>query len=243
MRKNGFTLVELIVASMIGTFVALVAVGTLKVISDSAEVIEHSSETAAEVRFASKMLSTDLINLYRDENSKDSTLIGLVEDTEWGANSRVIFHTVGRAKARASQPEGDVYEVEYYLSNEEDKSVLFRRLWPNPDREAEPGGLLTVIAENIDIFEVRFFDGQQWYLEWPEQMRTLPELVEVNIAAQLSSRRDMLEERFVVNLGRSTGGDKGSLEDVASEESSDAAEESSDATETDNQAKPEADED
>ncbi len=236
LRKSGFTLVEMIVASMIGTFVALVAVGTLKVISDSAEVIEHSSETAAEVRFASKMLSTDLINLYRDENSKDSTLIGLVEETEWGGASRLIFHTVGRAKARARQPEGDIYEVEYYLLNEEDKSVLFRRLWPNPDRESEPGGLLTVIAENIDIFEVRFFDGQQWYLEWPEQMRTFPERVEVSIAAQLLNRRDMLEERFMVNLGRPTGGDKGSLEDVASEESSDAAE-------TDNQGKPGADED
>jgi len=236
LKKSGFTLVELIVASMIGAFVALVAVGTLKAISDSAEVIEQGSETAAQVRFASKMLSTDLTNLYRDVNSKDCTLIGLVEETESGGASRLIFNTVGRAKARAAQPEGDVYEVEYYLLNEEDNSVLFRRLWPNPDRQSEPGGLLTVIAEDIDIFEVRFFDGQQWYLEWPEQMRTFPELVQVSIAAQLSNRRDVLEETFMVNLDRSTRGEKGSLEDIASEESSEAAE-------TDDQAKPDTEED
>ena len=41
-----------------------------------------------------------------------------------------------------------------------------RRLWPNPDKERDPGGILTVIAEDIEVFGVRFFDGMQWQMDW-----------------------------------------------------------------------------
>jgi len=225
LKKSGFTLVEVILASMIGAFVAVVAVGTLKAISDSAELVEQGSETAGELRFASKMVSTDLANLYRDEGSKNPMFVGLVEETEGESASRLVFRTVCRSKARVEQPEGDVYEVEYYLLKETERSALFRRLWPNPDREAEPGGVLTVISEGIDIFEVRFFDGEQWYLEWPEQMRRLPDMVQVNMAAQLANRRDVLAETFIANLVRSEGGEEGSSEESESEESSEAGDE------------------
>ena len=218
-KEGGFTLVEVLVASMIGAFIALVAVGTLKTISVSAEMTDDNIETAAGVRFACKRIAGDLMNLYRDTNQKDTRFIGTVEETEFGGVSRVIFYTVGRTKARIAQPEGDVYEVEYFLLNDEDKSVLCRRLWPNPDKEAQPGGIITVIAENIAVFEARYFDGQQWQVEWPEEMESIPEIVQLNIGAVFSKQRYMLVESVVVNLARSAGGQIGSLEDIDQEES------------------------
>ena len=58
-----------------------------------------------------------------------------------------------------------------------------RRFWPNPDDDREPGGILSVVAEDIAIFEARFFDGTEWSYEWPEDMNTLPLLIELNIVA------------------------------------------------------------
>jgi general secretion pathway protein J len=205
-RNTGFTLVEVLVASTIGAFVALVAVGTLRAITASSEMVNYHVNAAAEVRFAANMITRDLVNLYRDENIRNTKLIGTVEESEQGITSYLIFYTISRAKARIGQPEGDVYEVEYYLLKEEEQSVLLRRLWPNPNEEDEPGGVLTVIAEDIDAFEVKFFDGEEWSSEWPEEMEILPQLIEVNIVAKASSRGVPATESFVVNFIRSAVG-------------------------------------
>jgi type II secretion system protein J len=207
LRNSGFTLVEVVVASMIGAFIALVAVGTLKSIAASAEVIDDSVYVAAEVRFASNMVATDLMNLYRDQDVQGMKFVGVIEGSGDNMASCLTFYTVGRVKARADQPEGDVYEVEYYLSRKGERSALMRRLWPNPDKEAEPGGMLTAIAEDIDIFEVMFFDGKDWYSEWPEKMGSIPQLVEVNIAASQSRGGQKAGETFIVNFARSGWGE------------------------------------
>jgi type II secretion system protein J len=219
LRKSGFTLVEVLVASMIGAFVALVAVGTLRTISASAEMVDNNVCTAAEVRFASKMVARDLMNLYRDKDVDSMRLIGGIDESVDGAVSWLVLYTVGGVKARIDRPEGDVYEVEYYLLRDDEKSSLMRRLWPNPDKEAEPGGMLTVIAEDIDFFVVSFFDGEEWQVEWPEKMRSIPELVEVTIASEQPGRRKVVMETFVVNFARSAWGkgDAGSKREKSEE--------------------------
>ena len=219
MRKTGFTLVEVLVASVIGVFVALVAVGTLKFVSVSAEMVDDNIETAAEVRYASKRIATDLLNLYRDENARNTKLVGTVEETGAGGVTCLTFYTVGRTKARVGQPEGDIYEVEYYLLQDEERSVLMRRLWPNPDEDATPRGILTAIAEDIDVFVVRFFDGRDWQMEWPEELESLPELVEVRIEAKRRGRADGAVESFVVNFARFGGGQAEAFEGSGHEES------------------------
>jgi len=109
-------------------------------------------------------------------------------------------------------PEGDIYEVEYYLMKEDDKSLLMRRLWPNPNEEdEEPGGILAVIAEDIDAFEVRYFDGEEWSDEWPEDMDVLPQLLEINIVAAPSEGTAVMES-LIVNFTRSAVATAGTSE-------------------------------
>jgi type II secretion system protein J len=168
LRRDGFTLVELLVASTIGVFIAFVAVAALRTISASVEMVDGSVSSAAVVRFASGMVARDLTNLYRDKDMKGMKFVGSVEGSGSRMSSYLTLYTVGRVKARIDQPEGDVYEVEYYLSRKGERSALMRRLWPNPDKEAKAGGMLTPIAEDIDVFQVTFFDGKRWHSEWPE---------------------------------------------------------------------------
>lgn len=205
LRKTGFTLVEALVASTIGAFIALVAVGTLRTITTSAEITQENIESAAEVGFASNTIARDLLNLYREQNFRNMKLVGAVNESD-ESSGILTFYTVGRAKARIDQPEGDVYEVEYFLKKNEEESVLFRRWWPNPDPNDEnPGGILSAIAENIDFFQVRFFDGEQWAEEWPEEMEVVPQLVEVNIVAKQPKRGRPAMDSITVNLVRSAG--------------------------------------
>jgi general secretion pathway protein J len=204
-KKTGFTLVEVMVAVTIGGFIMLVAVGTLRAITSSAEMVETNISAAAEVRFAMNLIKRDLVNFYRDENIQNTKLIGTAEESASGNVSYLVFYTINRMKARADQPEGDIYEVEYSLLQDEEKSLLMRRLWPNPNDEYadEPHGILAVIAEDIEIFEVRYFDGEEWSNEWPEEMEVLPQLIEVSIVGKPQSRGTPSMESIMINLTRS----------------------------------------
>ncbi len=207
-RKLGFTLVEVLLASTIGVFIALVAVGTLKVVTDSAGLVEQSMTTAAEVRYASNMISRDLSNFYRDKESDNTMLVGFDNQNLDVPSSQIVFYTVGRIKARYNQPESDIYEVEYFLRKDDSdgKYVLYRRLWPNPNKETQPGGVLTRIAEDIDLFGIRYFDGEEWQFEWPEDMKKMPELIEVTIGSGQPGDKAPVVETFLVNFHRSEFG-------------------------------------
>ena len=206
-------MVEVLVASTIGSFIALVAVGSLRVIIGGSEAVEDNINSAAEVRFAANMIAKDLINFYRDKDYSNTRFIGTVEDMDDGTStSYIVFYTLGRTKARVDQPEGDIYEVEYYLTKDEDESALMRRLWPNPHEELEPGGILTVIAENIEVFNIQYFDGEEWADEWPEEIQSLPQLAEITIVAKQSGRGIPPMESVLVNFVRAQGGEGGALE-------------------------------
>jgi type II secretion system protein J len=215
-KRNGFTLVEVLVASTIGVFIAMVAVGALRAIIASAEMVDSNINAAAEVRFAANMIARDLQNFYNDDDIENTKFIGTIEAVEDdNYTSYLIFYTLGRTKARIDQPEGDLDEVEYYLMQEGENSSLMRRLWPNPSKEyeeLEPRGILTVIAEDIATFEVQYFDGEEWFEEWPEEMQALPDLVSISIVAEQPDRSNPPSESIIVNLARSQAGDVGILD-------------------------------
>jgi type II secretion system protein J len=207
-RSAGFTLVEVLVASTISVFIALVAAGAIRTMTASNDVVDQNINAAAEVRFAAGMIARDLQNFYRTDSMENTKLIGTLEQlTGETSASYLVFYTVSRIKARADQPEDDIYEVEYYLAQEEEKSMLMRRVWPNPNKDLEPGGMLTVIAEDIEVFEVQYFDGEEYTYEWPEEMQALPKLVMVTLTAKPAGPGVGPMESFVVALSRSAGGD------------------------------------
>lgn len=205
-RHHGFTLVEVLVATTITSFIALVAVGTLQAVSASAQKLDENILDSAEIRFAAAMLQRDLINLYRDEDTDNTQFTAMGGDIEEGANSYLLCYTISRTRARPGQPEGEVYEVEYYVEQQDEQSVLMRRLWPNPDKEIiEPGGILMAVAEDIAAFQMRFFDGEEWSTEWPEEMQALPDLVEVSLVSSRTSAGSPAVESFLINYARNAG--------------------------------------
>jgi len=207
------------VASVIGAFIALVAVGTLRTVTGTRERVEANCRCAEELRFAADMVRTDLMNLYRDTDVSKTKLVGVMAETDAGLIMDLTMRVVGAGPARAGQPEGDVYEVQYFLHKEEkaeqEKSVLMRRLCPivgmEDDIESQ-GGILTVIAENIVGFDVQFFDGSEWQMEWGPGEKLLPALVEVSLAGQGSGdeeKAEIMVRNFVVSfprLGQKTQG-------------------------------------
>ena len=201
--KKGFTLVELMIATMLSAFIMLVAVGSLRAITTTSERMAGTIDTASEARYAARAIETDLINIYRDSNSLNRRLIGRVIESGDGLITSLTFYTVGRTKARYDQPEGDIYEVEYYLLKGEQQAKLYRRLWPNPDKDTIPAGILTELVDNIELFSFRFFDGEakQWVEQWSsDDMEALPDLVEITLIAKAPLSNYLMTQTIVINL-------------------------------------------
>jgi len=170
------------------------------------------------------MIARDLVNFYRDKNYANTRFIGTIEDLDDGTSaSHLLFYTVGRTKARIDQPEGDIYEVEYYVVKDEEQSALMRRLWPNPHIELEPGGILTAIAENIEIFNIRYFDGEEWLEEWPEESQSLPHLAEIMLVGKQVGRAAPAMESVLVKFVRDQGTEGGTLTGAGMQQGGDSS--------------------
>ncbi len=183
--KKGFTLLEVMVASVIGAFIALVSVGALRAVTAGREMVNTNIAAADELRYAVELIRSDLANVYRDGSANAMKFVGTFADTDDNMMTSLTMRIVSIANTRRSQPEGDVHEVHYYLMEEQGKSVLMRRLYPVVGTEEEeelPGGVLTAIAENIVGFELMYFDGEEWVPEWPAEQNKLPQMVEIVLA-------------------------------------------------------------
>jgi len=53
------------------------------------------------------------------------------------------------------------------------------------------------------VFQIRFFDGQQWTTDWPEEMRSFPQLIEVTLVMlPPQGQGNPIIETFLVNFPR-----------------------------------------
>ncbi len=181
LSRSGFTLLEVILAAVIGAFVALVAVGTLKAVIDAKQRLEAATNSADELRLITSMISDDIACLYRDPEF--AAFYGTAEEVGNSLIPSLTMRIVSTTPVRRGNPESDVYEVQYFLLRTEEKSCIMRRRCPIvgiEDQEDTGGGILTTIAENVE-FQIRYLDGEQWYDEWPPAMTTLPDMVEFTI--------------------------------------------------------------
>ena len=203
MKKDGFTLIEILVASVISAFIAVTAVSAMKTISLGRSKIEDRSVAAGELRYVSDIIRKDLANLYRSDKPEKVVLVGSLEAGETAMTSVLKAHVVNMVKARVGQPESDVFEVQYYLQQTDEKTLFMRRLQPNPFEQEVAGGILTAIAENIVGFTVMYLsDEEEWLDEWPEENTKLPNLVKVDLVAETPRSRLVTKYSFLVDFPR-----------------------------------------
>ena len=191
-QQSGFTLIEMMAASVITGFIALVAVGGLVSVTSTRSSLDDVTETMDELRYAADMIRQDMANVYRDR--QEMLFEGIAEEIGTQQVPRLRFRAIGTAKARPVQPEGDVYEIEYlFFAGSDGRARLSRRVCPvvgtEVDRQQTAGGILTQLSERISLFGVRYFNGTEWTTVWPIEQRMLPTLMEVSMASPVMDKK------------------------------------------------------
>lgn len=184
-RSAGFTLIEVLLAMVITTFVALLAYSGLSTAMNAAEVHSAQASRIADVQLPLTVMERDIRNAVlrpiRDEyDDKVPALIG------GDLNDYVLRLTRGDWDNPRGLIRSDLQRVRYQL----DDDKLWRESWSILDRLSEEyGQQRTLLMENIVEFELTFLNpyssnaslspiGGEWIKEWDIPDR-LPAAIEI----------------------------------------------------------------
>ena len=207
-KQSAFTMLEVMAASVITAFIAMVAVSGLVSVTSAREQIDEVTIVNDELRFVADCLRRDMAGFYRNKNAM--LFEGSMEETSAGVFPKLRFRAICTSKARMDQPEGDLYEVEYFLTaGDEGKPWIARRQCPIVGNEETPqetaGGVMTRLAERLSLFQVRYFDGEQWQQDWPMESMQTPTLVEISLGARVeekNGKETLYAKQFFITFPR-----------------------------------------
>lgn len=183
MKRSGFTLLEVILASTLTAFVAMVAVAGLRSVSTTRQTVDRAWAAADSLRYTAEKIERDLSSVVRGQGV---IFEGQAADSAMELPMSLRMRVYQTDPARRDAVESDLYEVEYTLLHSEEHVLFVRRVCPlvgvEVDREETAGGMLTVLSESIVDFQVRYFDGTEWLDEWVTETE-LPRLAVITLAA------------------------------------------------------------
>ncbi|MCK5269814.1 MAG: prepilin-type N-terminal cleavage/methylation domain-containing protein [Sedimentisphaerales bacterium] len=178
----GFTLVEILLATIIGAMITVAAFAVFRSVTGNRDTLEYYAKIMANGRYALNLIRDDLANFYRAEDPEMMRLRGVKRDVEGKSADRLIIYVVSEQKVRKAAQEGDVYEVEYGISEDTEKGISFlaRRCGAVEDKIiGNSGGIMTRVARYIDELKFEYFDGRDWQRQW--QQTDLPQRVRVTL--------------------------------------------------------------
>jgi len=183
--RAGFTLVELIVASVVAAMLAGAITITTQGIMKSRNRSQTRQAAYESVYAVTQIMARDVSNLVRSSDLK--SVILRVEDDEtelagWERDKLLIFNQDLRPVRTGEdvEPEDGVYEVEYRLDPDDALTgVLWRRRDPRPDEFYDGGGVAVPLATGLMALEIEAFDGTEWLEEYDSDVYGIPYAIRI----------------------------------------------------------------
>ena len=124
------------------------------------------------------------------------------------AFDRLDFTSFAHRRVEKEAKESDQSEIGYFVvkdPDKEEKMDLVRREQPNPDFDPKRGGVVNVLAEDIELFDIRYLDPLtgSWLETWDTtqltgQLNRLP--LEVKVTLVLKPVKNSPPFRFVTKF-------------------------------------------
>ncbi len=181
--QQGFTLLELLIASIIFAIMALMAYGGLDNVIRNSQSSKQALKRLQEVQQTVSVLNRDLTQIIRrgirDEYGNRQDYL----TTENNIDNLVEFTRGGRVNP-ANLLRSSLLRVAYRFEEEK----LIRLQWPQLDRAPGMEAKQTVLLEEIEEVKLRFLDQKaEWQEQWPPlNTGAIPaELLAIEITLQL----------------------------------------------------------
>jgi general secretion pathway protein J len=164
-RARGMTLLEVMVSVAILAMMSVLIYGAFDSLSRGKRAEEMRVERARQGREAvlriARELTSAYLSMHQPQNIALATRITAFVGKGGRTQSRVDFSSFAHRRIQRDQPESDQAEIGYFVSRDPDKDGKFdlvRREQSPPDMEPTRGGVVNVVAEDVEEFELKFFD-------------------------------------------------------------------------------------
>ena len=173
--SRGMTLLEVMVALAVLSLVAVLIHGIIDSLSRGRKAEGLRAERAHEGREAMSRILRDMSSAYLSQHVPTVPALMTNKTAFVGRSStvydRIDFTAFGHFRTDRDAHESDEAEVGYFAVKDpevQDKWDLVRREQTPIDIDPLKGGIVNVVAEDIDSFDVRYLDPltSQWVETW-----------------------------------------------------------------------------
>jgi general secretion pathway protein J len=180
-RVRAMTMIEVMVAIAILAMVAVLIHGVISSLSRGKKGEEMRADRAHEAREAMQRIVRDLSAAYLSMHVPSNQALITQKTAFVGRSSisfdRIDFTAFAHLRTDRDSHESDQAEVGYFAArdpNVADKMDLVRREQTPIDLDPLKGGIVNVVAEDIDQFDVHYLDPQtgQWVETWDSMQVT-----------------------------------------------------------------------
>lgn len=183
-RPNAaFTLLELVAVMAVVALVAGAGVTLMWQIAAMRQRSELVATATREAAVAMDRIAAALTNAYRPSEGDQVLFEGVDEVLDDRPADRLRLMTVSDQPVRGGA-ESDVREVAFELRMREAEPLPELSVRVDPTRNVPPdgGGIREPVARQVRALDLLYFDGVQWYAEWPVTREQLPRAVRIQIA-------------------------------------------------------------
>jgi general secretion pathway protein J len=206
------TLLEVLVSLGIMAMIALLIYGAFDSMSRGRRGEQLRSDRARQGREAvdrmQRELSSAFLSLHNPANQALVTRTTAFIATNGTNFDRVDFASFAHRRVEREAKEGDASEISYAVVKDpekDDKMDLVRREQTPPDMDPKRGGVVNVLAEDVELFDLRYLDPQSglWTETWDttqlsSQPNRLP--LEIKITLVLKEVKNSPKYRFTTKV-------------------------------------------
>jgi general secretion pathway protein J len=212
--RYGLTLVEVMVAIAVLSFVTMIIYGAFAGMKASREGVQRINDRYREARLGLARITRDVQSAYLSAHAPIDPSLRVVETAFIGQQGtpadRLDFNSFAHLRLTADARESDQEEVSYFGSSDPDHSGvtdLARRVSARPDLEPDRGGRVQVLITDIDLFDVEYLDPMtnEWVETWDsrqalEQSDRLPLQIRVILVLNGGRRASSGRARGTIRL-------------------------------------------
>jgi len=162
-KQQGFTLLELLIASIIFAIMAVMAYGGLDNVISNSQASKQALKRLQQIQQSVSVLNRDFRQLIprpiRDEFGNTQPYLSAGNNIDY----LVEFSRGGRVN-----PGGLLRSTLLRVAYQFDEETLVRLQWPQLDRTQEQEPKKTTLIDNLEAVTIRFLDpAGEWQEQWP----------------------------------------------------------------------------
>lgn len=210
--QRGMTLLEVLVSLGVLAMISLLIYGAFDSLSRGRKGEALRVDRARQGRDAMDRITHEMqgafLSLHNPQNLSLVTRQTAFIATNSSTFDRIDFATFAHRRVEREAKESDQAEVGYFVVRDpdhDDKMDLVRREQAPPDYEPKKGGVVNILAEDVELFDIRFLDplSSQWVESWDTtqltgQLNRLP--LEVKVTLVLKPVKNSPPFRFVTKF-------------------------------------------